>query len=182
MVDLKQIRKKILAAEEEGKKISSVFDVEEDDEVKSPSWKRELDNFSTSAPLSVGAGILAALIFDTIKNRGDDTTRIFVEPWKTMAVFSGALLFGYGSGKLSRGTVSQKEAERYEKIIAKAEEEFEAQEEEKRAEAEANANQARSNLNSLQAPLQFDLSPSYGSLNTIGEYGAAVGQAGLPLF
>ena len=182
MVDLKKIRKQIMSAEEEGKKISSIFDVEEDEETSSPSWKRELDNFSTSAPLSLGAGLIFALIFDSVKNRGDDTTPIFVEPWKTMTVFTGALLFGYGAGKLNRGAVSQKEAERYEKVIAKAEEEFNAQEEEKKAEAEAKAKTAQSNLNSLQAPLQFDLSPSYGSLNTIGEYGAAVGQAGLPLF
>ena len=139
MVDLAKIRKQILSAEEEGKKISSVFNVEDDDTTTTPNWKKELDNFSTSAPLSVGAGIIAALLFDTIKNRGDDTTHIFVEPWKTMAVFTGALLFGYGAGKMNRGATSQKEAERYEKIIAKAEEEFESQEETKKAEAKAKA-------------------------------------------
>ena len=99
MVDFAKLRKDILLAAEG---ISG--EDNEDETVSIPEttgWRKELDNLSTTASLSLGAGLLGASIFDSIKNR--DGSPMFVEPWKTMVIFSGASLFGFGLGRLTRG-------------------------------------------------------------------------------
>ena len=173
MIDFAKIRKELLAAEnDEDDTLAGIV-------IPVPGWKQELDNFATSAPLSVGGGLIVALVFDAVKNRGEEGVPIFMEPWRTMAVFSGAILFGYGAGRLTRGTDAQHEAEHYESIIQAAEEEQKAAEEEKKAEAQKKSEHYASELTMLTDPLNFQLTPSYSSINTIGEYGPAIGQAPL---
>ncbi len=178
MVDFSQIRKELLKAEASGEGDDS----EDESSVLAgmativPGWKRELDDFYTAAPLSIGAGLLFALGFDAVKNRGSENGYIFTDTWKSLAMISGSLLFGYGAGRLSRGKVAQSEAEYYQDVIKKAEEEFEAEKEEKEAEEKKQQSQTQ---NILRNPDKFQLSPSYPSLNVLGEYGPAIGQSQL---
>ena len=114
MVDFAEIRKQIQQAEEfmaegdGGLEDHSQFGFPE----KTP-WRAELDNFSTAVPLSLGAGLVGAVIFDAVKNRGDEYP-IFEEPWRTMVIGAGCLGLGWGLGALFRGTEAQKRAEYYE--------------------------------------------------------------------
>tara|TARA_R110002020_G_scaffold161643_4_gene346933 strand:- start:651 stop:1190 length:540 start_codon:yes stop_codon:yes gene_type:complete len=169
MVDFAEIRKQIQDAEE--------YMAEEDEDTPKSPWRVELDNFSTAVPLSLGAGLVGAVIFDAVKNRGDEYP-IFEEPWRTMVIGAGCLGLGWGLGALFRGTDAQKKAEYYEKVISAAESEAEEalQEEEEAREAEEQNSQNNTNHMMLTDPLQFQPSPSPGSLNLFGEYGAALGQ------
>tara|TARA_R110000851_G_scaffold34266_3_gene91117 strand:- start:846 stop:1412 length:567 start_codon:yes stop_codon:yes gene_type:complete len=182
MVDFKELRKKIEAYEaEDSKKDGEVDSSEESTNLAGfiapiPGWKTELNDFYVSAPLSIGSGILLALAFDYIKNKGEEDSQIFEGTWKTMAMVSGSFLFGWGSGKLSRGTVAQAEGQYNQKILNEAEGKI--KEAEEAQEAEEQKNQTVS-YNVLTDPSAFKLAPSYGSLNTFGGYGSAVGQSQL---
>ena len=169
MVDFAEIRKHLQEAEE--------FMAETDD-TPTPPWRTELDNFSTAVPLSLGAGLVGAIIFDAIKNRGDEYP-IFEEPWRTMVIGVGCLGLGWGLGALVRGTGAQKQAEYYEKVIATAEEEQKEADENEAEENEAEEQQAQNNTNRfmLSDPLSFEPTPSSSSLNIFGEYGPAIGQS-----
>jgi len=171
MVNFAEIRKHILAGEddEEGEGYQAAEN--------SAGWRKELDSFTTSAPLSLGAGLLGAAVYDGVANR--EGTPIFEGTWKTLILISGAMLFGFGAGRMNRGTTAQSEAENYEAIIAKAEEEVQDAEDEKKAaeEKKQEAKSAESHL--LYNHESFNLSPSSNGLLGIGEYGAAVGQQGI---
>ena len=170
MVDFAKLRKDILLAAEG---ISG--EDNEDETVSIPEttgWRKELDNLSTTASLSLGAGLLGASIFDSIKNR--DGSPMFVEPWKTMVIFSGASLFGFGLGRLTRGKHAQKEAENYEKMLTMIEAE---QKDEEEKEAEEGNSAPSTNFSMLSDPMDFQMVPSYTSMNVIGEYGPAIGQS-----
>jgi len=180
MVDFKELRTRLEAYEAE----ESNEDGEEGETSNAlagfvapiPGWKSELNDFSISAPLSIGTGILMALAFDYVKNKGDEQNQIFEGNWKTMAMVSGSFLFGWGAGKLSRGTVAQAETEYHLKILNKAEDKIKEAEEEK--EAEVKKTQEVS-YNVLTDPSAFQLAPSNSSLNIFGEYGSALGQPSL---
>tara|TARA_R110000824_G_scaffold61931_5_gene164351 strand:+ start:399 stop:935 length:537 start_codon:yes stop_codon:yes gene_type:complete len=169
MVDFAKLRKEILLAAE------SATGDEEDDSVsiiQASGWRKELDNLPTTASLSLGAGLLGASIFDAIKNR--DGSPMFVEPWRTMVIFSGASLFGFGLGRLTRGNIAQREAENYERVLTTIEEE---QEEKEEKDAEENEGGSKSNLSFLSDPMDFHMVPSHTSMNVIGDYGPAIGQS-----
>ena len=178
MVDLKAIRQKLEEYEAEGE-----ADEDSDEDTSFlmgvgivPGWKQELNDVYVSAPLSIGSGILLALAFDAIKNRGEDSEKIFQGGWKDAAMVFGSMMFGFGAGKLSRGMVAQKESEYHQNIIAKAEEKVKEAEEAKEAEEQKNQQQSYS---ILTAPTAFQLAPSNSSLNVFGEYGSALGQPSL---
>ena len=179
MVDFKELRKKLEEYESEDSKED---DSEETDNPLAgfiapiPGWKTELNDFYTAAPLSIGIGLLLALAFDYVKNRGEEDNQIFEGTWKTMAIVSGSFLFGWGAGKLSRGTVAQAETEYQQKILQKAEEKVQEAEEEKEAEVQKNQEVS---YNVLTDPTAFQLAPSRSALNTFGEYGSALGQSHL---
>ena len=149
MVDFKELRKKIEAYEAEDSKTDG-----------------EVDSSEESTNL---AGFIAP-----------------IPGWKTelndfyvsapLSIGSGSFLFGWGSGKLSRGTVAQAEGQYHQKILNEAEGKI--KEAEEAQEAEEQKNQTVS-YNVLTDPSAFKLAPSYGSLNTFGGYGSAVGQSQL---
>lgn len=169
MVNFAEIRKQILSAETD--------EDESQAPVEAAGWRKELDSFTTSAPLSLGAGLIGAAIYDGVANR--EGTPIFEGTWKTLVILSGAMLFGFGAGRMNRGTSAQQESENYEAIIAKAEEEAqEAEDEKKQAEEQKKqAKQTESHL--LYNHESFNLSPSSNGLMGFGEYGSAVGQQGI---
>lgn len=174
MVDFKDLRKKLEEYEaEEG----SDSDEKDSDLILGfippvPGWKKELQNTSTAVPLSVGSGILLALGFDWVRSKSDNP-QIFEGVWQNLGIFSGALLFGYGFGKLNRGTVAQSEAEHYQGLIKEAENEVKEAEDKKKAETEAKNNAA---YNLLTNPDSFTAYPMGNGINVFGEYGSAVGQ------
>lgn len=176
MVDLAEIRQK-LEAEADGESEKS-----EDTSLLAgfiapiPGWKKELNDFSISAPLSIGSGILMALMFDYIRSKGDAENQVFEGTWKTLAMVSGSFLFGWGAGKLSRGVVAQAEGEYHQKLIQEAEAKVQEAEEAKEAEEQKASNVA---YNILTDPTAFQLAPSRQSLNIFGEYGNAIGQSQL---
>mgnify|MGYP001191138980 CR=1 FL=1 len=150
MVDFGQIRKQLLQAEgddDEGDSILSGVTI------PVAGWRKELDNFPTAGSLSLGVGLLGAMVFDAIKNRGDEGNPIFMQPWKDMVLLIGSLSLGYGVGRLSRGKVAQHEAEHYESII-------EAAEEEERLEAEAEDEASNKRAEDAQRTLNFLADPS----------------------
>lgn len=159
MVDFGQIRKHLLQAED---------DEDEGDSILSgitipiAGWRKELDNFPTAGSLSLGVGLLGAMIFDAIKNRGDDGNPIFMQPWKDIVLLIGSLSLGYGVGRLSRGKAAQHEAEYYESVI-------EAAEDEERLEAEAEEEASNKKAENAQRTLNFLADPStLGSSELMG--------------
>ena len=171
MVDFAEIRKIILAGEDE-----------DDDGVAKPqqeasAWRKELDAFNTAAPLSIGAGLLGALLYDGVINR--DEAPIFEGTWKTLTILTGAMLFGYGAGRLNRGTSAQGDAENYEATIAKAEEEAEEEKDKKEQAAEQQKESKKTESHLLYNHESFSLAPSSNGLMGFGEYGSAVGQQGI---
>jgi len=176
MVDFKDLRKKLEEYEAEN---DSDLDSEESSSdlimgfiPPIPGKKKELQDTSVSVPLSVGSGILLALGFDWVRGKGENP-QIFEGVWQSLGVFTGALLFGYGFGKLNRGTVAHAEAEYYENIIKDAEEEVKSAEEDKKAEQGARNDAA---LNLLTNPDAFTPSPIGSGISVFGEYGSAIGQ------
>ena len=171
MVNFAEIRKHILAGEDD----------EDGEDYQAPEnaagWRKELDSFTTSAPLSLGAGLLGAAAYDGIVNR--DETPIFEGTWKTLILLSGAMLFGFGAGRMNRGTAAQNEAENYEAIISKAEAEVQEAEDEKKAAEERKQEAKNTESHLLYNHESFNLTPSSNGLLGIGEYGAAVGQQGI---
>jgi len=149
MVDFGQIRKQLLQAEDDGGEDNTLAGVT----VPVSGWRKELDNFPTAGSLSLGVGLIGAMIFDSIKNRGDDGTPIFMQPWKDIALLIGSLSLGYGVGRLSRGTMAQHEADYYESVI-------EAAEEEERLAAEAEEEAQSKKAEEAQRALNFLADPS----------------------
>ena len=174
MVDFTKLRKQILLSAEGDEK-----DDEDDNKLVSltsvAGWRKELDNLSTTATISLGAGLLGATIFDAIKNR--DGTPMFTEPWKTIIVVLGSSSLGFGLGRLSRGTVAQHEAENYERVLAAAEEEAAEAEENEAETNQQKQNHFSSEMALLNDPMNFQLVPSHTSMNVIGDYGPAIGQS-----
>ena len=181
MVNFAEIRKHILAGEGEGDGEETLTEDIGGNNIEPTTppaaWRKELDSFNTSAPLSLGAGLLGAAAYDGIANR--EGTPIFDGTWKTLILLTGGLLFGLGVGRLQRGTSAQNEAESYESIILKAEQEAHEIEEEKqeKEEQQKEAKQAESNL--LYNHESFGLTTSSNGLMGFGEYGSAVGQQGI---
>ena len=187
MVDLKEIRKILEAETEEDEKEKEFIAGDPDNESYNDAimagfvtpvagWKTELNDFYVAAPLSIGTGILMALAFDYVRSKGNEGAQIFEGPWKTMAILTGSLMFGFGAGKLSRGIVAQAETQFQEAKLKEAETKVQEAEEEKEAEQEKQNTNA---FHMLTDPAGFQLAPSKSSLNIFGEYGATVGQAPL---
>ena len=181
MADFKELRKRLDAYEAEAEGDEGSEEDSEDGPLAGflmpiSGWREELNDFSIAAPLSIGAGILLALGFDAVKSKGDESSQIFEGSWRTMAILTGSLLFGWGAGKLSRGTVAQAEAEYHEQIIAKAEEKVKKVGEAEEKKAEAGKQNA---YNILTDPASFKLAAPGGNLNVFGEYGSAIGQSQL---
>tara|TARA_R110000851_G_scaffold37876_1_gene97511 strand:+ start:4241 stop:4828 length:588 start_codon:yes stop_codon:yes gene_type:complete len=180
MVDFKELRKKLESYEAD--ESEEMEDSEDSSDTMAgfiapiPGWKNELNDFYIAAPLSIGTGLLMALAFDYVKNKNEEGSQIFEGTWKTMAMVSGSFLFGWGAGKLSRGTVAQAETEFHKKILNKAEEKIKEAEEEKEAEV---VKSQEISYNVLTDPTAFQLGPSKASLNTFGDYGSALGQSHL---
>ena len=143
------------------------------------SWKQELQDTKTAIPLSIGLALTAGLVYDGIKNRGDEGEVIFSEPWKTMAVFVGAGAIGWGVGRITRGEVAVKQAETLKGMLSKKEKELEEEKEEIEAEKEKKRETYRM---LMSEPANMEMMPSLSNMNTIGEYGAAVGQQGISYF
>jgi len=107
MIDLAKIGEKILQSEGLSSAINEAEHEEDTEEMDNPEITtkngiaREIDNFSTSASGSVGMGLIGALIFDSIKNRGEDGIPMFLEPWRTMMLAAGAGFLGFSVGKVS---------------------------------------------------------------------------------
>ena len=187
MVDLKEIRKILEAETEEDENEKEIIAGDPDNKSYNDKimagfvtpvagWKTELNDFYVAAPLSIGTGILMALAFDYVRSKGNEGAQIFEGPWKTMAILTGSLLFGFGAGKLSRGVVAQAETQFQEAKLKEAETKVQEAEEEKEAEQEKQNTNA---FHMLTDPAGFQLAPSKSSLNIFGEYGATVGQAPL---
>ena len=172
LIDLSKVGKMILEgsskssevqksdAEDDGQSIPLSFNADMDSLVKKSGTIKELDNFPTAVSGSLGIGIIAALIYDSVRNRGDEGLPIFLEPWRTMMVATGSSLLGFSMGKINRGITSQREAEYYQKVIKDAEDstnEKEAEEEKQKREAEDRKSETLSTLG-------------------LGEFGMAVGQ------
>ena len=123
MIDLAKIGEKILQSEGLSSAINEAEHEKDTEEMDNPEITtkngiaREIDNFSTSASGSVGMGLIGALIFDSIKNRGEDGVPMFLEPWRTMMLAAGAGFLGFSVGKVNRGISSQKQAEYYKTVI-----------------------------------------------------------------
>ncbi len=148
-------------AEDDGQAIPLNFNADSETIVKKSGVIKELDNFPTAVSGSLGIGILAALIYDSVRNRGEEGLPIFMEPWRTMMVAAGSGLLGFSMGKVNRGVTSQKEAEYYQNVIRDAEEstkEKEAEEEKQKREAEERKSETLATLG-------------------LGEFGMAVGQS-----
>ena len=143
------------------------------------SWKGELNDSKTAIPLSIGLALTAGLVYDGVKNRGDEGEIIFTEPWKTMALFVGAGAIGWGAGRIARGDVAVKEAETLKSMLSKKERELEDEKEEIEAEKEKKRETYRM---LMSEPSSMEMMPSLNNMNTFGEYGAAVGQQGISYF
>ena len=143
------------------------------------SWKGELNDTKTSIPLSIGLALTAGLVYDGVKNRGDEGEIIFTEPWKTMALFVGAGAIGWGAGRIARGNVAVKEAETLKSMLSKKERELEDEKEEIEAEKEKKRETYRM---LMSEPSSMEMMPSLNNMNTFGEYGSAVGQQGISYF
>ena len=139
-------------------------------------WKKELQDVKTSVPLSIGLALTAGVIYDGVKNRGDEGEVIFTDPWKTMAVFVGAGALGWGAGRITRGDLAIKNAETLKVMLAERENEINTEKEEIEAEKEKKRETYRM---LMSEPSSIKMRPSFGSMNTFGEYGAAVGQQGI---
>jgi len=179
MVDLKEIRKILEAETEEDENEKEIIAGDPDNKSYNDKimagfvtpvagWKTELNDFYVAAPLSIGTGILMALAFDYVRSKGNEGAQIFEGPWKTMAILTGSLLFGFGAGKLSRGVVAQAETQFQEAKLKEAETKVQEAEEEKEAEQEKQNTNA---FHMLTDPAGFQLAPSKSSLNIFGEYG-----------
>ena len=140
------------------------------------TWRQELQDVKTSVPLSIGLALTAGIIYDGIKNRGDEGELIFTDPWKTMAVFAGAGALGWGAGRITRGDIATKDAENLKVMLAEREQEIESEKEEIEAEKEKKRETYRM---LMSEPSSMEMMPSFGGMNTFGEYGAAVGQQGI---
>ncbi len=167
MIDLAKIGEKILQSEGLSSAINEAEHEKDTEEMDNPEITtkngiaREIDNFSTSASGSVGMGLIGALIFDSIKNRGEDGVPMFLEPWRTMMLAAGAGFLGFSVGKVNRGISSQKQAEYYKTVIRNAEEEKEAETVKETKEAEEAQSRRAETLATLG----------------LGEFGSAVGQS-----
>jgi hypothetical protein len=139
-------------------------------------WKTELQDVKTSVPLSIGLALTAGVIYDGVKNRGDEGEVIFTDPWKTMAVFVGAGALGWGAGRITRGDLAIKKAETLKVMLAEREKEINIEKEEIETEKEKKRETYRM---LMSEPSSIKMRPSFGSMNTFGEYGAAVGQQGI---
>lgn len=139
-------------------------------------WKKELQDVKTSVPLSIGLALTAGVIYDGVKNRGDEGEVIFTDPWKTMAVFVGAGALGWGAGRITRGDLAIKKAETLKVMLAEREKEINIEKEEIETEKEKKRETYRM---LMSEPSSIKMRPSFGSMNTFGEYGAAVGQQGI---
>jgi len=148
-------------AEEDGQNIPLNFNTDSETVVKKSGAIKELDNFPTAVSGSLGIGILAALVYDSVRNRGEEGLPIFLEPWRTMMVAAGSGLLGFSMGKVNRGISSQKEAEYYQNVIRDAEEEKQKQD----AEEEKQKQDAEEKRSETLATLG------------LGEFGMAVGQS-----
>ena len=140
------------------------------------SWKQELEDFKTSIPLSIGLALTAGVVYDRVKNRGEDGDIIFTEPWKTMAVFAGAGTLGWGIGRITRGEVATQEAETLKIMMAEKEREIEDEKEEIESEKEKKRETYRM---LMSEPSSMEMMPSLNSMNVFGEYGSAIGQHGI---
>lgn len=143
------------------------------------TWKQELEDVKTSIPLSIGLALTAGLVYDRVKNRGEDGDIIFTEPWRTMAVFVGAATAGWGMGRISRGEVAVRDAETLNIMMAEKEREIEDEKEEIEAEKEKKRETYRM---LMSEPASMEMMPSLNNMNTFGEYGAAIGQQGISYF
>jgi len=143
------------------------------------SWKQELNDIKTAIPLSIGLALTAGLVYDGVKNRGDEGEIIFTEPWKTMALFVGAGAIGWGTGRIARGDVAVKQAETLKSMLSKKERELEGEKEEIEAEKEKKRETYRM---LMSEPSSMEMMPSLNNMNTFGEYGSAVGQQGISYF
>ena len=143
------------------------------------TWKQELEDVKTYIPLSIGLELTAGLVYDRVKNRGEDGDIIFTEPWKTMAVFVGAATVGWGIGRITRGEVAIRDAETLKIMMAEKEREIEDEKEEIEAEKEKKRETYRM---LMSEPASMEMMPSLTNMNTFGEYGAAVGQQGISYF
>ena len=143
------------------------------------TWKQELEDVKTSIPLSIGLALTVGLVYDRVKNRGEDGDIIFTEPWKTMAVFVGAATVGWGIGRITRGEVAIRDAETLKIMMAEKEREIEDEKEEIEAEKEKKRETYRM---LMSEPASMEMMPSLNNMNTFGEYGAAVGQQGISYF
>jgi len=159
MVDFAQIRKQLLHAEDDDSEQDSILSGVT---IPVAGWRKELDIFPTAGFLSFGIRLLGAMLFDAIKNRGEDGTPIFMHPWKDITLLMGSLSLGYGLGRLSRGKVAQYEAEYYESVI-------EAAEDEERLEAEAEEEASNKRAEDAKRTLNFLSDPSsLGSSELMG--------------
>ena len=143
------------------------------------SWKKELNDSKTSIPLSIGLALTAGIVYDGVKNRGDEGEIIFTEPWKTMALFVGAGAIGWGAGRIARGDIAVREAETLKSMLSKKERELDEEKEEIEAEKEKKRETYRMLMNE---PSSMEMMPSLNNMNTFGEYGSAVGQQGISYF
>lgn len=143
------------------------------------SWKGELNDSKTSIPLSIGLALTAGIVYDGVKNRGDEGEIIFTEPWKTMALFVGAGAIGWGAGRMARGDIAIREAETLKLMLSKKERELEDEKEEIEAEKEKKRETYRM---LMSEPSSMEMMPSLNNMNTFGEYGSAVGQQGISYF
>ncbi len=143
------------------------------------SWKKELNDSKTSIPLSIGLALTAGIVYDGVKNRGDEGEIIFTEPWKTMTLFVGAGAIGWGAGRMARGDIAVREAETLKSMLSKKERELDEEKEEIEAEKEKKRETYRMLMNE---PSSMEMMPSLNNMNTFGEYGSAVGQQGISYF
>jgi hypothetical protein len=125
---------------------------------------------------SSNSALTAGVIYDGVKNRGDEGEVIFTDPWKTMAVFVGAGALGWGAGRITRGDLAIKKAETLKVMLAEREKEINIEKEEIETEKEKKRETYRM---LMSEPSSIKMRPSFGSMNTFGEYGAAVGQQGI---
>lgn len=159
----------------------NIFETEEADAIVDTPVRDELRKPSVGFPLLLGIGSVALWAFDRFSQNGELLEKEGEYNYRPLVTgLLGLLPLGFGLGQLTRGLASQEELEKYEQLVATAEEEMEKLEseivemEQKNAE-EAQKSAAESSVSIGGVDFFMNADTGVGTA-TQGVYGAAFGQ------